>query len=289
MKISIMKPNVKACVKCMAFAAAALAALTFTACGGDDDEPSPEPTPDPETPEWHLEWEDQFKTAEINDKVWRRIDRGTSDWNNNMSKEDVCYGWEANGADDGVVILRGLKRPDNVDDDQEYIVGGIETRKLKQFMPPFRLEIRCKLTAAQGAWPALWLMPFAENEKWPDCGEIDIMERLNDNNMVYQTVHSGYTQSHSTPTNSTTAMINGDDWNIYSITVTRSAVVWKVNGRETHRYTKLEPEVAGQFPFNKGQYLMMDMQLGGSWVGPVAGTNLPVEMRIDYVKYYRYY
>ena len=59
--------------------------------------------------------------------------------------------------------------------------------------------------------------------------------------------------------------------------------------KETHRYTRLEPEVEGQFPFNKSWHLKMDMQLGGSWVGPVTGEDLPVEMAIDYVKYYRYY
>lgn len=272
-------------VKYLAMAAVVAA---MTACGGDDEkDEEPDPTPEAK-PEWHLEWTDDFDSPELDPTVWHRIDRGTSDWNNNMSKEDCCYGHDSAT---GAVILRGLKRPDDVDDTQEYIVGGIETSGLKAFVPPFRVEIRAKLGAARGAWPALWMMPFEPGESWPQCGEIDIIERLNYDNMVYQTVHSGYTQNVSTtnPVNSHTAMINGDDWNVYSITVTRSTVLWEINGKETHRYTRLEPEVEGQFPFNKSWHLKMDMQLGGSWVGPVTGEDLPVEMAIDYVKYYRYY
>ena len=34
-------------------------------------------------------------------------------------------------------------------------------------------------------------------------------------------------------------------------------------------------------------YLLIDMQLGGSWVGPVKGEELPYEYKIDYVKFYR--
>ena len=34
-------------------------------------------------------------------------------------------------------------------------------------------------------------------------------------------------------------------------------------------------------------YLLIDMQLGGSWVGRVDSQQLPVEMYIDWVRHYR--
>ena len=34
-------------------------------------------------------------------------------------------------------------------------------------------------------------------------------------------------------------------------------------------------------------YLMIDMQLGGNWVGKVDETTLPVAMHVDWVKFYR--
>lgn len=41
-----------------------------------------------------------------------------------------------------------------------------------------------------------------------------------------------------------------------------------------------------QFPFGVPYYILMDMQIGGAWVGPPDGSELPVEMSIDWVKVY---
>ena len=43
----------------------------------------------------------------------------------------------------------------------------------------------------------------------------------------------------------------------------------------------------GQFPFNQPFYLLIDMQLGGSWVGAVSPEDLPVEMEVDWVRFYQ--
>ena len=41
------------------------------------------------------------------------------------------------------------------------------------------------------------------------------------------------------------------------------------------------------FYFNLSQAELIDMQLGGSWVGAVDPSRLPVEMEIDWVKHYQ--
>ena len=43
-----------------------------------------------------------------------------------------------------------------------------------------------------------------------------------------------------------------------------------------------------KFPFDIPQYLLIDMQLGGTWVGPVDSTDLPVEMEVDWVRHYQW-
>jgi beta-glucanase (GH16 family) len=43
-----------------------------------------------------------------------------------------------------------------------------------------RIEIRAKLPYGDGTWPAFWMMPADNNYgKWPQSGEIDIMEAVN--------------------------------------------------------------------------------------------------------------
>ena len=49
----------------------------------------------------------------------------------------------------------------------------------------------------------------------------------------------------------------------------------------------IETDKEGQFPFNRPYYLLLDMQLGGAWVGPYYTEDLPVQMEIDWVRFYQ--
>ena len=51
------------------------------------------------------------------------------------------------------------------------------------------------MQSAKGSWPALWLLKKENaNPKVPkDYAEIDILEHLNFDNFIYQTIHSYYT------------------------------------------------------------------------------------------------
>ena len=131
-------------------------------------------------------WEENFDQAEHFDEAsWSKIPRGRSDWNNYMSDFDSCYAMR-----DGNLVLRGLVNYSLPVDTAPFITGGVYTKGKVGFSDG-RLDIRAKLYGATGAWPAFWLLP--ENEGWPDGGEIDIMERLNNDTIAYQTVHSAYT------------------------------------------------------------------------------------------------
>lgn len=267
------------------FSLLAIAALTMCSCSSDSDSSEPE-TPATPQKSWTLEWSDEFNNRTLNSAVWQRIPAGSSDWNKHMSTADEVFDWT-----DSTIVLKGINTPAALtNESRPYITGGIETRGLKKFTPPFKLEIRARLGSAQGAWPAFWMMPFAEDKGWPECGEIDIMEHLNFDSQVYQSIHSAYfdTQGNDNPLHYGMASIKRDDFNTYTIAVTLSYVIWYINGVETFRYKKLVPEVSGQYPFFVPQFLRLDMQLGGSWVGSVATSQLPVDMEIDYVRYYKY-
>lgn len=61
-----------------------------------------------------------------------------------------------------------------------------------------------------------------------------------------------------------------------------------INGKETFTYPRLpEFKNEGQWPFTKPFYILIDMQLGGNWVGAVDSSQLPVEMTVDWVRVYR--
>lgn len=237
------------------------------------------------TPGWRLTWSDDFNQADHFDTTkWSKIPRGRSDWNRHMSNFDSCFAMR-----DGKLILRGIMNYSLPDDTARWITGGVYT-KGKNAFGFGRLEIRAKFNDAQGAWPAFWML--AENARWPDGGEIDMMERLNDDSIVYQTVHSHYTlklgiKDH--PLSHVTAPINPHDFNTYALENYPDSLVFFVNGKKTFAYPRIQTDKEGQYPFsNYKHYLLIDMQLGGSWVGRVDPADLPVEMEIDWVKFYAF-
>lgn len=267
-----------------------LSALAITACSDSDDEPADDGNtgnqPSTGTHKWHLQWEENFESATLDESVWSRTDRGTPDWQNTQSKDDRCYEMR-----NGNIVLKGIVNDDLTADPSPYLTGGIWTKGKKPFGPGC-IQVRARLgKGAAGAWPAIWMMPFAEDEGWPECGEIDIMERLNHDDMIYQTLHSNYinTLGNKTPQNSITTDINPDRFNIYEVQIWETEVKFYVNNQLRLSYPKINGGASGQFPFYKEWYLIIDMQLGGSWVGAVDPAQLPVEMEVDWVRYYTYY
>ena len=239
----------------------------------------------PENEKWTLVWEDDFDKPTFDETVWSKIPRGHSDWNDQMSLNDACFEMR-----DGNLVLKGIENPDAGNDTVAYITGGLYTKGKKAFHWG-RLEIKAKLQGARGAWPAFWLMPFDTlNNRWPYGGEIDIMERLNNDTIAYQTIHSHYTKNlgiKDNPPYYATGGIRPDDYNVYAVEMYRDSLVFFINENRTFCYPRIETDKEGQYPFDKPFYLLIDQQLGGEWVGDVYMEDLPVEMLIDWVRYYK--
>ncbi|MCM1066179.1 MAG: glycoside hydrolase family 16 protein [Muribaculaceae bacterium] len=240
---------------------------------------------DAANPQWKLVWAEEFNGPELDTEVWSKCHRSTPDWCNTMSEDESLYELR-----DGKLILRGVVNPDTSTDPSPFLTGGVWTKGKKSFEPG-RFEIRARLEGTKGAWPAIWLLPFDHQKySWPEGGEIDIMERLNNNHVAYQTVHSPYTYTlgqTDSPQSSKTSPIDRDGFNVYGVDMYPDKIVFHINGVTTHVYPRIE-ELAdkGQFPFYIPQYLLIDMQLGGQWVGEVDPADLPVEMEVDWVRHY---
>ncbi|MDR1557843.1 MAG: glycoside hydrolase family 16 protein [Tannerellaceae bacterium] len=232
---------------------------------------------------WELIWEDDFNQEKhFNESYWSKIPRGHSDWQNYMSDFDSLYRMQ-----DGNLVLRGIVNKSLPQDTATFLTGGVWTKDKINFERG-RVAIRAKLGGAQGAWPAIWMLP--QNGTWPEGGEIDIMERLNSENIAYQTVHSYYTYTLGirNPPTGVTATIDPAGYNVYAAELYADSICLFINNKHTMTYPRIETDKEGQFPFDQPQYLLIDMQLGGSWVGAVNPEDLPVEMWIDWVRYYKH-
>ena len=229
--------------------------------------------------EWHLVWEEDFDGPIIDESVWTRIPKGANDWNDMMSlREDLAY------IEDGQLVLLG--KVGGEQDETPFVTGGVASRGKKSFQGA-RVEIRARFNSARGFWPALWLMPDAELPA-PEYAEVDMMEHLNQEDSVYQTVHSRYTlDGGEEPPKFVLAPIDKDGWNTFAAEIHQDSVCLFTNGIKTLTYPRVEglehQFLWPDYPF----YLILSNQLGGSWVGPVeAPEELPARLYIDWIKVY---
>ncbi|WP_290798488.1 glycoside hydrolase family 16 protein [Flavihumibacter sp. UBA7668] len=233
----------------------------------------------------NLIWSDEFSQPSLDTTKWTRISANQADWGRHMTKEDKVFGWE-----NGILILKGIRNPDTSKDKRPFLTGGIYTKD-KFSWTYGRIDIRAKLEEAQGAWPAFWMLGAnTVHGKYPRNGEIDIMEHLSFEDSIYQTVHSYYTlelNEKKNPPHYGKAAINRNEFNVFSLEWTPEFLAFKLNGKETFRYPRLAGVDPSQWPFDQPFYLLLDQQLGGSWVGKVNAEQLPVNIYVDWVRIYQ--
>lgn len=253
---------------------AVLSLMIPAACGNDNGR-------------WKLVWRDDFDGPVLDTSAWTRVPRGPNDWDNTMSLREDLVRFE-----DGQLVLVGKVNADTLSDPSRMVSAGIASAGKRSFRQA-RFEVRAKFNSARGFWPALWLMPQRDSSSIPDYAEIDIMEHLNADTLVYQTVHSGYSLNghDETPPHYDTVPVDPDGWNVYAVEVHRDSVCFFVNDTKTFTYPRIvndiDPEM-NQFPFSELPfYLILSNQLGGNWVGPVDASDLPAELRIDWVKVFQ--
>lgn len=232
-------------------------------------------------PKWKLVWQENFNAKALDTSIWSVIPRGTADWQRYMSPQKDLITFE-----NGNIVLSGRINTDK-SDTSRYLTGGIYSKDKYSFLYG-RIEIRAKLGSAQGAWPAFWL----HGDKWPDDGEVDIMEHLNFDDFIYQTSHSIYTVKlgiKDNPRQGGTGKILLDQYNVYTLEWYPDRLVWLINGQATFIYPRIETDKEGQWPYTKPLYIILDQQLGGpgTWVGEIDDAQLPVKMWIDWVKVYQ--
>ena len=213
--------------------------------------------------------------------VWSLCAKGESVWNRNMSGSyDQAY------VENGNLVLKAEVV------DGAYKTGGVESIDKKSFRNA-RIDIYAKIdNSAKGGFPALWLMPQTPiYSGWPNGGEIDIMEQLNHDSFVYQTIHNKYKNilGYTDPNPDITKEYNVGEYNTYSVEMTDEELIFFVNDEKTFSYPNLhladEAEMC-QWPFSTDFYLILNFAVGGAdtWPGVIDDTQLPATMSIDWIK-----
>lgn len=179
--------------------------------------------------------------------------------------------------------------------DGQYRTGGVQTQGKFEFQYG-KVEVRARFTkSAKGGWPAIWMMPSVPKyQSWPACGEIDIMEQLNHDAIVHQTIHSHYknTLNLYLPVPSMISFYSKGQYNTYAVEWTPDYLLFSVNGRSRLKYPNWrlsDEQTKKQWPFDAPFYIILNYALGGegTWPGVINDSELPAKMEIDWVKVYQ--
>ena len=147
-----------------------------------------------------------------------------------------------------------------------------------------KIEVRAKLPAGAGAWPAIWMLGSNfTTVPWPACGEIDIMEQKgSEPNKIYSTLHHpGHSGGNGD--GGTTIITNAtSDFHKYAAEWSPSVIKFSVDDVVFYTFNN-----AATLPFNNNFFIILNLAVGGSFAGTVDPAFTKAMMEVDYVRVYQ--
>jgi beta-glucanase (GH16 family) len=155
-----------------------------------------------------------------------------------------------------------------------------------------RIEVRAKLPNGRGTWPAIWMLGTNVHDAgWPACGEIDIMEFVGyEPGVIHANIHTRkYNHVRKTGKGSQITIPDAStSWHVYALEWDKDHMDFFVDDKKYFTYRN---EGTGQdaWPYDKDQYLILNLAIGGDWGGRkgIDDSSFPQRYCIDYVRVYQ--
>ena len=227
----------------------------------------------------NLVWSDEFNYTGLPD---------TTKWGNEVGSirnhELQYYTYrriENSVVKNGNLMLIGIREPWEGFD---YTSASINS--LGKFSTRYgKVEARMKLPVGQGIWPAFWMMGTnIAQVGWPRCGEIDIMEHINSNPLLYGTAH-WYNEKHIS--SGGTIPCDVSQYHVYAVERSTDSIRWLVDNNRYFAIGIKDGENSTQ-EFHEPFYIMLNLAIGGDWPKDPDSTSVfPDTVFVDYVRVYK--
>lgn len=226
-----------------------------------------------------LIWSDEFDGATINRSNWVFESGNNNGWGNNELEYYTSRAANATISNGNLLIIAKQEAYGG----KSYTSARMKTQGLHEFTYG-KIEARIKAPVGQGIWPAFWMLGKNINQVgWPKCGEIDILEHINNVSYVNGTIHwdnNGHKQY------GTTTTCNVKQYHVYGIEWDSKAIKWFVDGKKF-----VEASIANNInstdEFHAPFFILLNLAVGGNWPGSPDGTTVfPDTMYVDYVRVY---
>ena len=133
---------------------------------------------------WKLVWSDEFNYNGLPDTL--KWGNETGFVRNNELQYYTKQRLENSRVVNGNLLIIGRKESFK---NANYTSASLVTDG-KKSLTYGKVEARIKLPKVQGMWPAFWMLgQNIHTVGWPKCGEIDIMEHINNEDLLHGTLH----------------------------------------------------------------------------------------------------
>ena len=239
-------------------------------------------------PGWKLVWADEFNYNGLPDSSKWSYNVGGNGYGNN----ELQYYTKADTANavvrDGKLIIKILQQQK---ENREYTSARMLTKEKGDWLYG-RVEVKAKLPAGRGLWPAIWMMPTdAAYGKWPGSGEIDIMENVGYNpDSVFSTIHTK-AFNHIMGTQKSHGSFRNDLYNkfhVYGIEWDKDKIGFFIDKEKVFTFQNSGNGFA-EWPYDKRFFLILNTAVGGNWGGRkgIDKSVFPAAMEVEYVRVYQ--
>lgn len=230
---------------------------------------------------YELVWSDEFNGNSLDTNTWNyEIGTGSWGWGNN---EQQYY------TDRNIRVSNGTMKITAKREDygrMKYTSSRITTKNKKNFKYG-KIEAKIKMPKFKGVWPAFWMLGANQDSVgWPKCGEIDIMEAINDENLVYGTLHwFNDPGNNNADSGSSVAVADRTEYHVYGVEWTADKLRWYVDGKV---YRTMDVSNDSFSEVRKEYFVIFNMAIGGQWPGyDIDETAFPATMEVDWVRAYK--
>lgn len=231
-------------------------------------------------------WREEFNYKGLPDTAKWNYETGGGGFGNH----ELEYYTHAKNAVVSKGVLSIQARKENIDG-MNYSSARMVTNGKAAFLYG-RFEIKAKLPAGRGLWPAIWMMPVKETYGgWPASGEIDIMEQVGyDPDTIHISTHTREQNwmKKNGITSLTYVKTATSEFHIYRIDWTPEGIEGFIDGKKVFQHPNIH-KGPGYWPFDKPFYLILNVAIGGDWGGKhgVDDAIFPAQMEVDYIRIYK--
>jgi len=258
--------------------------------------------------EWKLVWSDEFNTeGKLDTSIWN--------YENGYARNEEAQWYQADNANctGGNLIIEARKEKDRKNplyeagsrdwrkkrEFIEYTSSSVTTARKKEFLYG-RFEVKARIPVAKGSWPAIWTL--GSGMQWPSCGEIDIMEYYHIKGVPHILANVAWGGDKRYDSNWDSEKIPYTHFTDKDSKWADKFHIWRMDWDEQAIKLYLDDELLNEIPlsktingligqgtnpFQKKQYVLLNLAIGGNNGGEIDDQALPMKYEIDYIRIYQ--